>query len=69
MFIVSTLPQAKTLVNSVISESGAGPDLDTYADVQLVGKGFAKSLICSTSDVSFQTLQQGDSNKAFRLHV
>ena len=50
-FIVSTLPQARSLISAAVSESGAGLDLATNAVVQSVGASYAKSLNCSVNDV------------------
>lgn len=70
VFIVSTLPQAKTLVSSVISESGAGRDLDYAAGVNLIGEDFAKAVNCGTSDVgSCGPLVEWNANVLIRLHV
>jgi len=50
-FIVSTLPQAKSLISVAISESGGGRDLATSAEMQPIGASFASSLGCSSKDV------------------
>ncbi|KAF8856038.1 alpha/beta-hydrolase [Acephala macrosclerotiorum] len=46
-FIVSTLPQATSLINSVISESGAGRDVATSDVAYTLGASYADSLNCS----------------------
>ena len=50
-FIVSTLPQARSLINAAVSESGGVRDIATSAVVQQVGESYARSLNCSVSDV------------------
>jgi carboxylesterase type B len=51
VFIISSLPQATSLISSAISESGGGRDLATNAVLQSVGTAFATSLNCSVTDV------------------
>ena len=51
-FIISTLPQAKSLISSAISESGGGRDLAPNSTLQAVGASFAASLNCAVTDVS-----------------
>ena len=51
-FVISTLPQAPDLMIGVIAESGGGQFLTPWSVAQDVGAGFAKSVNCSTTDVS-----------------
>ncbi|KAE8449434.1 hypothetical protein EG329_008042 [Mollisiaceae sp. DMI_Dod_QoI] len=47
VFIVSALPQATSLINAVVSESGAGRDLATSDVTYAVGASYASTLNCS----------------------
>lgn len=51
-FIIASLPQAPSFLNSVIMESGAGKRLLYNSTVQSVGKSYAQTLNCSPDDVS-----------------
>lgn len=51
-FIIATLPQAPGLINSAISESGGGRDVQLNATVQMIAESYAMSLGCGLSDVS-----------------
>ena len=50
--MIGTLPQAKSLVKGIISESGGGRDIPTVADAQTFMSGFVTALNCSLTDVS-----------------
>lgn len=50
-YIIASLPQAPSLINSVISESGGGRSLTSNATQQKVGASYAKALQCSSSNV------------------
>ncbi|KAJ5148703.1 hypothetical protein N7448_000281 [Penicillium atrosanguineum] len=49
-YIIASLPQAPSLINSVISESGGGRSLTTNATQQKVGASYANALQCSSSN-------------------
>ncbi|KAJ6107333.1 hypothetical protein N7523_008656 [Penicillium sp. IBT 18751x] len=49
-YIIASLPQAPTLIKSVISESGGGRPLTLNATQQKVAASYAKTLQCSSSD-------------------
>ncbi|KAH8648634.1 Carboxylesterase [Xylariales sp. PMI_506] len=51
-YTVATLPQAKSLINTAIFESGAGTDLPTMASTQRLYEYIATQLNCSTSDAA-----------------
>jgi carboxylesterase type B len=51
-WILSSLPQAPTLMNAAIAESGSGRNLLTNAEYQGFGKEYAKILGCDVTDVS-----------------
>lgn len=51
-FVLSTLPEAKSLISAAVFESGGGLDVVPYDIAQLSGSSFAETLNCSTSDVS-----------------
>ncbi|KAH8429769.1 uncharacterized protein LDX57_007441 [Aspergillus melleus] len=51
-YIVGSLPQASSLVNSIISESGGGRSLVLNATQQSVGASYAQALKCDSSDKS-----------------
>lgn len=51
-FIISTLPNATSLMNAAISESGYGPQLADAATVNTIGHNYTTRLNCSTTDVS-----------------
>ncbi len=55
-FIVSTLPEAKELITSVILESGGGQDMTPYDVAQHTGASYAEALKCNSSDVSLEPL-------------
>ncbi|KAF9890629.1 hypothetical protein FE257_005760 [Aspergillus nanangensis] len=52
VFAIATLPQAPSLINSAIAESIALPSLLSNSSLQQTGQSYAKSLQCSTSDMS-----------------
>ncbi|KAF3024331.1 hypothetical protein E8E14_013972 [Neopestalotiopsis sp. 37M] len=52
VFVVSTLPQAKSLISAAILESGGGQDVVPYDIAQLSGSSFAETLNCSTNDLT-----------------
>lgn len=52
VYIVGSLPQAPSLINGLVSESGGGRSLVSNATQQQVGASYAQTLGCSTSDVS-----------------
>lgn len=51
-FIISSLPQAPSLISAAILESGAGSNLSTIADVEAQNEAFVKGLNCSTTDIA-----------------
>ncbi len=51
-FLISTLPNATSLLNAAIWESGAGPQLAGPATANALGGTYAARLNCSTTDVS-----------------
>lgn len=51
-FVVSTLPEARSLISAAVFESGGGLDIVPYDIAQLSGSSFAETLNCSTNDVS-----------------
>lgn len=51
-FVVSALPQAKSLMKSVAMQSGGGQDLAERHLADAVGASYAETLGCSRSDVS-----------------
>lgn len=51
-FVLSTLPEAKELISSVIFQSGGGLDVTSYDLAQKSGAAYAEYLNCSTTDVS-----------------
>ncbi|KGO67790.1 Carboxylesterase, type B [Penicillium italicum] len=50
VYIIGSLPQAPSLINSIISESGGGRSLTSNSTQQNVGASFARMLKCSSSD-------------------
>lgn len=52
VFAITSLPQAPSLMNSAIMESGAGRNLGNNAVQQKLGASYAQTLNCSTTDVS-----------------
>ena len=50
-FIISTLPEAPSLIKAVASESGGGRDLPFKSTAEKIGLQFASTLGCSTDDV------------------
>lgn len=58
VFIISTLPQAKSLVSAVISESGGGRDLAPSSVLQNISASYAASLNCSVTDVCVPNVTQ-----------
>ncbi|KAK4696199.1 hypothetical protein P7C71_g1679, partial [Lecanoromycetidae sp. Uapishka_2] len=60
-FVISTLPQASTLMKAAITESGGGRDTALNAKVQSMGLTYAKSVGCGSSDIACfksKTVQQ-----------
>lgn len=53
VFAIASLTQAKSLVSSVICESGGGFDLHVNETMQNVGADYAIGLNCSSTDVSY----------------
>lgn len=51
VYIIGSLPQAPSLVNAIISESGGGRSLSSNSTQQKVGASFAQMLNCSSNDV------------------
>ncbi|KAH8895930.1 alpha/beta-hydrolase [Thozetella sp. PMI_491] len=51
-FTIATLPQAPSLISSVILESGAGRDTETIAEAQKFYEFYASQLNCSKSDLA-----------------
>ncbi|KAE9367547.1 alpha/beta-hydrolase [Stipitochalara longipes BDJ] len=52
VFILSTLPQAPTLFNAAIWESGAGPQLAPAPVANTLGTSYATKLNCTSGDVA-----------------
>lgn len=50
-FVVSTLPEAKSLVSSVALQSGGGQDLLSLENAQVVGDSFAAAAGCVSTNV------------------
>jgi hypothetical protein len=50
-FLLTTLPNAPSLMNAAAWESGAGPQLATSAVANTLAQKYAATLNCSTSDV------------------
>ncbi|KAJ5827179.1 Carboxylesterase type B [Penicillium robsamsonii] len=50
VYIIGSLPQAPSLIKSIISESGGGRRLVSNSTQQKVGASFAQTLKCSSSD-------------------
>ncbi|KAI4595673.1 hypothetical protein KJ359_006662 [Pestalotiopsis sp. 9143b] len=50
-FVVSTLPEARSLISAAVFESGGGLDIVPYDIAQLSGSSFAETLNCSTNDL------------------
>ncbi|PLB50894.1 alpha/beta-hydrolase [Aspergillus steynii IBT 23096] len=50
VYIVGSLPQASSLVNGVIAESGAGRPVTINETQQATGASYARTLKCSTND-------------------
>jgi carboxylesterase type B len=50
-FVVSTLPEAKSLISAAVMESGGGLDMIPYETAKYTGRSFAKTLNCSSEDV------------------
>ncbi|KAJ6082496.1 hypothetical protein N7499_007370 [Penicillium canescens] len=50
VYAIGSLPQAPSLMNSLISESGGGRSLSVNSTQQKVAASYAKMLNCSTSD-------------------
>lgn len=51
-YVISSLPQASSLISTAILQSGAGGQLDTTADVQNTTEAFVKALGCGLDDVA-----------------
>ncbi|CAL5865911.1 uncharacterized protein PFLUO_LOCUS117 [Penicillium psychrofluorescens] len=65
-FIIASLPQAPSLINSVIMESGAGKKLLYNSTIQSVGKSYAQTLNCSPDDKAcLQSRTVADLKKAY----
>ncbi|CRG88266.1 alpha-esterase [Talaromyces islandicus] len=65
-YIVASLPQAPSLINSVISESGGGRSLVLNSSIQRAGASYAKTLGCSTSDKAcLQSKTAAELSKAY----
>lgn len=55
-FVLSTIPQAKSLMKSASLQSGGGQDLVKRDRADALGASYAETLGCSRSDVMFGTL-------------
>lgn len=51
-YIISSLPQAKSLISAAVLESGSGQNISTAAAAKDSNEAFVKGLNCSTTDVS-----------------
>lgn len=51
-FVLSSLPQAPSLMSAAVLQSGAGINLSTTAAAQAQGDAFVRGLNCSTTDVA-----------------
>ncbi|KZS97216.1 alpha/beta-hydrolase [Sistotremastrum niveocremeum HHB9708] len=51
-FVVSSLPQALSLIQAAIMESGGGQDYPSNSTAQLLGASYTSALNCSTADIS-----------------
>ncbi|KAJ5957268.1 hypothetical protein N7501_011547 [Penicillium viridicatum] len=56
VYIIGSLPQAPSLINGIIVESGGGRIVSSDSTQQKVGASFAQILKCSSSDVSAELL-------------
>lgn len=52
VYIIGSLPQAPSLINGIIAESGGGRVVSSNSTQQKMGASFARTLKCSSSDVS-----------------
>ncbi|KAJ5420619.1 hypothetical protein N7465_003138 [Penicillium sp. CMV-2018d] len=52
VYIIGSLPQAPSLINGIIAESGGGRIVSSDSTQQKVGASFAQTLKCSSSDKS-----------------
>lgn len=73
-FVVSTLPEAKSLISAAVFESGGGLDVVPYDIAQLSGSSFAETLNCSTNDVGCAVSKHNEMSftnfhKSFSFHV
>ncbi|KAK2612594.1 hypothetical protein QQS21_001366 [Conoideocrella luteorostrata] len=51
-FVLSTLPQAKSLISAAVMQSGGGLDLVPYETAQIAGASYAEALNCSRTDLA-----------------
>lgn len=51
-FVVSTLPEVKSLVSSMVLQSGGGQDLLSLENAQVVGASFAAAAGCASTNAS-----------------
>ncbi|KAK2604059.1 hypothetical protein N8I77_007018 [Diaporthe amygdali] len=51
-FIISSLPQAPSLISAAIMQSGAGDELQTTSDALNATEAFVKALGCSVDDIA-----------------
>lgn len=51
-FIISSLPQASSLISAAVLQSGAGGELQTTSDVRNATEAFVKALGCSVDDIA-----------------
>jgi carboxylesterase type B len=51
-FIISSLPQAPSLISAAIMQSGSGSKLQTTSDVQNATEAFVKALGCGLDDIA-----------------
>ena len=56
VFTVATLPQAPSLFNAAVMESGGGRDAPLKTNANKIGEAYAKLLNCSAADVSDRSL-------------
>ncbi|KAJ5623871.1 hypothetical protein N7510_000180 [Penicillium lagena] len=65
-FIIASLPQAPSVISSVIMESGAGKKLLYNSTIQGVGASYAQTLKCSSNDKAcLQSKTVSDLKKAY----
>lgn len=68
-FVISTLPEAPSLMNAVIMESGGGRDTALNSSAQALGETYARAIGCDIYNVIYSLLVPGTELIRRRLPV